>query len=106
MTPFMDADFLLKTQTAKALYHDHAEKMPIIDYHCHINPQEIYEDKRYQSITEVWLDGDHYKWRVMRACGVPEYYVTGPADLERLGQMVENISYNNTLHYFRFDELI
>lgn len=106
MTPFMDADFLLKTQTAKTLYHDHAEKMPIIDYHCHINPQEIYEDKRYQSITEVWLGGDHYKWRVMRACGVPEYYVTGPADLEHLGKMVENISYNNTLHYFRFDELI
>lgn len=106
MTPFMDADFLLKAQTAKTLYHDHAEKMPIIDYHCHINPQEIYEDKRYQSITEVWLGGDHYKWRVMRACGVPECYVTGPADLERLGKMVENISYNNTLHYFRFDELI
>ena len=106
MTPFMDADFLLKTQTAKTLYHDHAEKMPIIDHHCHINPQEIYEDKRYQSITEVWLGGDHYKRRVMRACGVPEYYVTGPADLERLGKMVENISYNNTLHYFRFDELI
>lgn len=106
MTPFMDADFLLKTQTAKTLYHDHAEKMPIIDYHCHINPQEICEDKRYQSITEVWLGGDHYKRRVMRACGVPEYYVTGPADLERLGKMVENISYNNTLHYFRFDELI
>lgn len=106
MTPFMDADFLLKTQIAKTLYHDHAGKMPIIDYHCHINPQEIYEDKRYQSITEVWLGGDHYKRRVMRACGVPEYYVTGPADLERLGKMVENISYNNTLHYFRFDELI
>ncbi len=106
MTPFMDADFLLKTQTAKTLYQDHAEKMPIIDYHCHINPQEICEDKRYQSITEVWLGGDHYKWRVMRACGVLEYYVTGPADLERLGKMVENISYNNTRHYFRFDELI
>lgn len=106
MTPFMDADFLLKTQTAKTLYHDHAEKMPIIDYHCHINPQEICEDKRYQSITEVWPGGDHYKRRVMRACGVPEYYVTGPAGLERLGKMVENISYNNTLHYFRFDELI
>ena len=106
MTPFMDADFLLKTQTAKTLYHDHAEKMPIIDYHCHINPQEIYEDKHYQSITEVRPGGDHYKWRVMRACSVPEYYVTGPADLERLGKMVENISCNNTLHYFRFDELI
>ncbi len=80
MTPFMDADFLLKTQTAKKLYHEHAARMPIIDYHCHINPQEIWEDKRYQSITEVWLGGDHYKWRVMRACGVAEKYITGDAD--------------------------
>ena len=69
MTSFMNADFLLKTETAKKLYHEHAEKMPIIDYHCHINPQEIYEDKRYNSITEVWLGGDHYKWRAMRSCG-------------------------------------
>ena len=79
MTPFMNADFLLKTDTARKLYHDHAAKMPIIDYHCHINPQEIYEDKRYNSITEVWLGGDHYKWRAMRSCGVAEYYITGDA---------------------------
>ncbi len=79
MTPFMNADFLLKNDTAKKLYHEHAEKMPIIDYHCHINPMEIYEDKRYATITEVWLGGDHYKWRAMRSCGVPEYYITGDA---------------------------
>ena len=59
MTPFMNEDFLLKSETAKRLYHDYAEKMPIIDYHCHINPMEIYEDKRYDSITQVWLGGDH-----------------------------------------------
>ena len=103
MTPFMDADFLLKTQTAKTLYHDHAEKMPIIDYHCHINPQEIYEDKRYQSITEVWLGGDHYKWRVMRACGVPECYVTGPAGpaekFQKWAETMPNLIGNPLYHW-------
>ncbi len=79
MMPFMNQDFLLKTETARRLYHEHAAKVPVIDYHCHINPQEIYEDKRYNTITEVWLGGDHYKWRAMRSCGVPEYYITGAA---------------------------
>lgn len=79
MNTFMNADFLLKTETARKLYHEHAEHMPIIDYHCHINPQEIYEDRRYQSITQVWLGGDHYKWRAMRSCGVAEKYITGDA---------------------------
>ena len=79
MSKFMNKDFLLKTKAAKRLYHDHAEKMPVIDYHCHINPMEIYEDKRYDTITEVWLGGDHYKWRAMRSCGVPERYITGDA---------------------------
>lgn len=79
MNTFMNADFLLKTETARKLYHEYAEHMPIIDYHCHINPQEIYEDRRYQSITQVWLGGDHYKWRAMRSCGVAEKYITGDA---------------------------
>ena len=79
MKAFMDKDFLLKSDTAKTLYHDFAEKMPIVDYHCHINPMEIYEDKRYETITEVWLGGDHCKWRAMRSCGVPEKYITGDA---------------------------
>ena len=89
MKPFMDKDFLLDTGTAKVLYHEHAEKMPIIDYHCHINPMEIALDKQYKTITEIWLGGktedggyfgDHYKWRLMRSNGVPEELVTGDAD--------------------------
>ncbi|HKL80495.1 MAG TPA: glucuronate isomerase [Mobilitalea sp.] len=79
MKKFMDENFLLTTDTAKSLYHDYAEKQPIIDYHCHINPKEIYEDKRFENITEVWLGGDHYKWRLMRANGIEEKYITGDA---------------------------
>ena len=80
MKKFMDADFLLHTDTAKELFHKHAECMPIIDYHCHISPYEILADKRYDTITEVWLGGDHYKWRAMRSAGVPERLITGDAD--------------------------
>ena len=80
MRKFMDKDFLLSTDTAKWLYHEVAEELPIIDYHCHINPREIAEDRKFQNITEVWLGGDHYKWRVMRAAGVPEEKITGTAD--------------------------
>ena len=74
---FLDKDFLLNTDTAKTLYHEAAESCPIIDYHCHINPREIFEDRRYDNITQVWLGGDHYKWRLMRSAGVPEKYITG-----------------------------
>ena len=74
---FLDKDFLLNTETAKRLYHEAAEACPIIDYHCHINPREIWEDRKYDSITQVWLGGDHYKWRLMRSAGVPEKYITG-----------------------------
>ena len=80
MRKFMDKDFLLSTDTAKWLYHEVAEELPIIDYHCHINPREIAEDRKFQNITEVWRGGDHYKWRVMRAAGVPEEKITGTAD--------------------------
>ena len=82
MKNFMDEDFLLKTETAKRLYHEHAEKMPVIDYHCHINPQEISEDKRYENITQVWLGADHYKWRAMRCNGVQEADITGSKDTQ------------------------
>lgn len=68
----MDKDFLLETETAKKLFHDYAEKTPILDYHCHINPKEIAEDRQFDNITQVWLGGDHYKWRFMRSCGVDE----------------------------------
>ena len=77
MQPFMGKDFLLSTDSAVRLYHDYAKDMPIADYHCHINPREIYEDRHFENIFQVWLSGDHYKWRVMRSNGVPEEYITG-----------------------------
>ncbi|MCH3967102.1 MAG: glucuronate isomerase [Atopobiaceae bacterium] len=81
MKSFMDdKDFLISTTTGEELFHTYAEGMPIVDYHCHISPREIFEDKRYDTITDVWLGGDHYKWRLMRANGVDEAYVTGDAD--------------------------
>lgn len=76
----LNDDFLLGTAMAKKLFHNHAKNMPIIDFHCHLNPQEIYEDENFASITEVWLKGDHYKWRLMRANGVPETLITGDGD--------------------------
>lgn len=103
MKPFMNEDFLLSTETARKLYHDHAEKMPVIDYHCHINPMEIYEDKRYDTITEVWLGGDHYKWRAMRSCGVPERYITGdatPAEkFQKWAETIPNLIGNPLYHW-------
>lgn len=79
MQKFMDRDFLLSTETAKKLFHGTAESLPIIDYHCHIDPRDIAEDRKFDSITQVWLGGDHYKWRLMRAAGIPEDKVTGGA---------------------------
>ncbi len=103
MQPFMNEDFLLKTETAKKLYHEHSEVMPIIDYHCHINPMEIYEDKHYESITEVWLGGDHYKWRAMRSCGVAEHYITGdatPAEkFQKWAETMPNLIGNPLYHW-------
>lgn len=80
MIKFMSSDFLLSNNTAKELYHNYAAEMPIIDYHCHVNPKEIYEDKHFNNLFEVWLSGDHYKWRIMRSNGVDERYITGDAD--------------------------
>ena len=90
MKNFMDADFLLETETAKTLYHEFAEKTPVLDYHCHINPKEIAEDRKFENITQVWLGGDHYKWRFMRSCGVDEKYITGDAsDKEKFFKWAE-----------------
>lgn len=77
MKRFMDENFLLDTQTTARLYHEYAEKLPIIDYHCHLAPAEIAENKKFSNITELWLYADHYKWRAMRSCGVDEKYITG-----------------------------
>ncbi|MBE6730467.1 MAG: glucuronate isomerase [Ruminococcaceae bacterium] len=80
MMSFIHDDFILQTETAKALYHKYAENMPIIDYHCHINPKEIYENRKFENITQIWLGGDHYKWRLIRSNGVCENEITGDAD--------------------------
>lgn len=76
---FIHNDFLLTTQTAKILYHEYAENMPIVDYHCHLDPQDIAENRKFDNITQIWLAGDHYKWRLMRNCGLDEAYITGSA---------------------------
>lgn len=108
MKNFMDADFLLQTETAKMLYHEHAEKRPIIDYHCHLNPQMIAEDYKFRSITELWLGGDHYKWRAMRANGVSEHFITGDAtDWEKFQKWAETVPYTlrNPLYHWTHLEL-
>ena len=90
MKAFMDENFILETETAQKLYHGYAAKVPIIDYHCHINPKEIAEDRKFDNITQVWLGGDHYKWRYMRSCGVEEKYITGDAsDYEKFCKWAE-----------------
>lgn len=108
MKKFMDADFLLTTPTAKHLYHDFAEKLPIIDYHCHLSPKEIYEDVQFENITQVWLGGDHYKWRQMRSNGVEEKYITGDAsDREKFQKWAETleVAIGNPLYHWSHLEL-
>ena len=108
MKAFMDKDFLLSTETAKKLYHEYAEVMPIIDYHCHINPKEIYEDRQFDNITQVWLGGDHYKWRQMRSNGVEERYITGDAtDREKFQKWAETLemAIGNPLYHWSHLEL-
>ena len=94
MKKFMDENFLLQTETAQELYHNHAAKMPIIDYHCHLIPKMVADDYQFKSITEIWLGGDHYKWRAMRSNGVAERYCTGTdtTDWEKFEKWAENCS--------------
>jgi glucuronate isomerase len=108
MKRFLDKDFLLETETAKRLFHEYAENMPIIDYHCHLNPKEIYEDMKYNNITEVWLGGDHYKWRQMRSNGVEEKYITGDAsDKDKFIKWAETLemAIGNPLYHWSHLEL-
>lgn len=79
MKPFIHDDFLLRNPIARTLYHDYAEDLPIIDYHCHLSPKEVCEDRRFNNLYEIWLEGDHYKWRLMRTNGIPERFCTGDA---------------------------
>ena len=108
MKPFLCEDFLLKTETAKQLYHNIASKLPIIDYHCHVSPKEIFEDKHFENITQVWLGGDHYKWRLMRGNGIEEYYITGDApDREKFQKFAETLpkAIGNPLYHWCHLEL-
>lgn len=91
----MDKDFLLQTETAQMLYHEHASKMPIIDYHCHLIPKMVADDHKFRSLTEIWLGGDHYKWRAMRSNGVAEKYCTGTdtTDWEKFEKWAETVPY-------------
>lgn len=108
MKEFIDKDFLLNNETARELYHNHASHLPIIDYHCHLSPKDIAEDRQFRSITEVWLGGDHYKWRAMRANGVKEEFITGGAsDWEKFQKWAETVPYAlcNPLYHWTHLEL-
>ena len=108
MKAFMDQDFLLETETARKLYHDYAAKMPVLDYHCHISPKEIAEDRKFENITQVWLGCDHYKWRQMRSNGVEEKYITGDAsDREKFQKWAETLekAIGNPLYHWSHLEL-
>ena len=106
---FIHKDFLLSGPTAQQLYHTHAKGQPIIDYHCHLNPQEIAENIQFRDITQLWLGGDHYKWRAMRANGIPEEYITGKdhSPWEVFEKWAETIPYTmrNPLYHWTHLEL-
>lgn len=108
MKAFLDQDFLLKTETAKRLFHDFAADMPIIDYHCHLSPKDIAEDRIFNNLSEVWLHGDHYKWRAMRTNGIDEGYCTGEkSDLEKFQQWAATVPHTmrNPLYHWTHMEL-
>lgn len=108
MKPFLSEDFLLETETAKKLYFESAKPMPIIDYHCHLPPGEIAEDKNFENLTAIWLKGDHYKWRAMRTNGVDEKFITGNAsDFEKFQKWAETVPYTlrNPLYHWTHMEL-
>ncbi|NHB68649.1 glucuronate isomerase [Perlabentimonas gracilis] len=108
MKAFMDENFLLQNKTAEELYHQYAKDMPIIDYHCHLPPQEIGNDHQFSNMTKIWLDGDHYKWRAMRALGVDEKYCTGDAsDYEKFEKWAYTVPYTlrNPLYHWTLMEL-
>ena len=108
MNTFINDDFLLQNEVAKKLYHDYAAKLPIIDYHCHISPQQIAEDINFKNLTEVWLYGDHYKWRAMRTNGIAENEITGDvSDREKFNNWAKTVPYTlrNPLYHWTHLEL-
>lgn len=106
---FISDDFLLRSDTARRLYHDYAKDMPIVDYHCHLPPDQIAEDKQFENLTQIWLYGDHYKWRAMRTNGIAEHYCTGQADdWEKFEQWAATVPYTmrNPLYHWTHLELL
>lgn len=105
---FINDSFLLQTETAKKLYTDFAKNEPILDYHNHLSPKDIAEDRQFENITHIWIEGDHYKWRAMRANGIDEKYITGNAsDLEKFKKWAETVPYTlrNPLYHWTHMEL-
>lgn len=108
MKSFLDKNFVLQTKTAQTLYHEHAAELPLIDYHCHLDPKQIAEDYQFRNLTDLWLSGDHYKWRLMRANGVDERFITGNAsDWEKFEKWAETIPYTmrNPMYHWTHLEL-
>ncbi len=108
MKTFIDKDFILSNETAKKLYHEYAENLPIIDYHCHIPPQQIADDVKFENITQIWLYGDHYKWRAMRTNGIPENEITGDvSDWEKFNNWAKTVPFTlrNPLYHWTHLEL-
>jgi glucuronate isomerase len=108
MKKFLDEHFLLDNKTAQQLYHDYAKDMPVIDYHCHLPPDQIAADKQFDNLTQIWLYGDHYKWRAMRTNGVDEKYCTGNAsDWEKFEKWAATVPYTlrNPLYHWTHLEL-
>ncbi len=108
MTPFITEDFLLHNKAAKILYHDYAKDMPIYDYHCHLSPQEIAENKQFRNLSEIWLHGDHYKWRAMRSFGISEDFITGEkSDVQKFQAWSKTVPYTvgNPLYHWSHLEL-
>jgi glucuronate isomerase len=108
MTPFLGEDFLLSNEVARRLYHEYAVPQPILDYHCHLSPKDIADDRRFENLSEIWLEGDHYKWRAMRANGVPERYITGDASpYEKFSAWARTVPYTlrNPLYHWTHLEL-
>ena len=108
MESFLSEDFLLRTKTSRTLYHEFAEGMPIFDYHCHLPVEEIAGDRNFENLAQIWLNGDHYKWRAMRTCGVPERFITGDAgDEEKFRAWAETVpnTIRNPLYHWTHLEL-
>ena len=109
MSEFLDDNFILQTTTAQKLYNRHAKNMPIIDYHCHLSPKDIAENRQFDNLTRIWLEGDHYKWRAMRANGVNEEYITGKiSDYDKFLKWAETVPYTmrNPLYHWTHMELL